>query len=377
MKILIIGAGLGGLTMAHALKTYLPQAEFKIIEKSTSLRATGASIALPGNAVDAFKYLSMQEQILKTAHPISKIRYLKYNGKLLSETKLAEHPILKDYQFIALQREELIHLLAQDILPHIQFNTVIKQYTQQDKLTHIELSDDSHFTADLIIDASGVNSTHRQAICGQDLREDLGISCWRFLTSRKTADPSYYLLSPNGGLGLLYPTSGNQSYVYLQRVQEKDNYSTDVDKASLVRFFAKFAPELQEAIDSTPTEKIIASRLVSVSEPIMTDHKSTVFIGDAAAACSPQLQQGYASAIEDALTLAWSLQAKPQLEDALLCYEQLRLSRVQWIKNASDTPSKSSQALIIYFQEELLPRKSERTAPSMCKAGRLYWKKIT
>ena len=75
--ILINGAGLAGLTMARALTKYHPTCKFKIIEKSSQLRTTGASIALPGNATEGLQYLSLEPKLMSCAKQISVIRYLK------------------------------------------------------------------------------------------------------------------------------------------------------------------------------------------------------------------------------------------------------------------------------------------------------------
>ena len=339
ISILINGAGLAGLTMAQALMKFYPGCNFKIIEKATELRSTGASIALPGNATEGLKMLALLPKVLACAKQVKAIRYCQYDGALLSEASLIDDPILNQYPFVALQRYELLDILATGLKPAIQFATTIEKYQEVEGKTRVELSDGSRFLADLIVDASGVNSDLRFQVLGQDLREDLGITCWRFVVPIETNCPSYYLLSPNGGVGLLYPTSGGQSYVYLHKLESLDAYQKEIDQAMLLEFFSEFSPNLVHAIEMATAENIRASRITSIKAPIMAV-KNIAFIGDAAAACSPQLQQGYASAVEDALSLAVLLQLEPTLEAALSRYVNMRLPRVSWIKNSSDEPLK-------------------------------------
>lgn len=341
MKVLINGAGLAGLAMARALSKFCPAIAFEIIEVAPQLRTTGASIAIPGNGVEGLSYLSLLPSLMDIAVQVNKIRYLKYDGELLSEASLIDGPPLSNYPFVALQRKELIAFLAKDLMNRIQFNTTIKQHRVSGNAVQLTLSNGKELQADLVIDASGVNSNYREQICGKDLREDLGLTCWRFLTERKTENPSYYLLQPRGGVGLLYPTTDNQSYVYLQRGEPLANFSEKVEQTDLLNFFDDFVPAFHSALKSVNPQDIIASRLTSVSKPILTDHRHTAFIGDAAAACSPQLQQGFAGAAEDALTLAWCLASQKQLSQALALYEKLRLPRVQWVTESSDIPLKN------------------------------------
>jgi 2-polyprenyl-6-methoxyphenol hydroxylase-like FAD-dependent oxidoreductase len=56
-----------------------------------------------------------------------------------------------------------------------------------------------------------------------------------------------------------------------------------------------------------------------------------VLIGDAAHASSPNMAQGAAMAVEDALVLAERLDAEP-VDEALIAYERRRKPRVAWVQ---------------------------------------------
>ena len=57
-----------------------------------------------------------------------------------------------------------------------------------------------------------------------------------------------------------------------------------------------------------------------------------VLVGDAAHASSPNMAQGAAMAVEDALVLAELLTADQSVEQALAGYEQRRSARVAWVQ---------------------------------------------
>jgi FAD-dependent urate hydroxylase len=57
-----------------------------------------------------------------------------------------------------------------------------------------------------------------------------------------------------------------------------------------------------------------------------------VLIGDAAHATSPNMAQGVAMALEDALVLAQVLSTKQPLERCLVAFESRRAPRVNWVR---------------------------------------------
>jgi FAD-dependent urate hydroxylase len=60
------------------------------------------------------------------------------------------------------------------------------------------------------------------------------------------------------------------------------------------------------------------------------DH--VVLIGDAAHATSPNMAQGAAMALEDALVLANCLRDLPAIPDALAAFEARRRPRTEWVR---------------------------------------------
>jgi 2-polyprenyl-6-methoxyphenol hydroxylase-like FAD-dependent oxidoreductase len=75
-----------------------------------------------------------------------------------------------------------------------------------------------------------------------------------------------------------------------------------------------------------------------VSKPLFSSGR-VALIGDAGHACSPLLQQGAASALEDVITLSELLRHFPVV-DALSHYEKFRTERVNWVVASSDGPIK-------------------------------------
>jgi 2-polyprenyl-6-methoxyphenol hydroxylase-like FAD-dependent oxidoreductase len=73
---------------------------------------------------------------------------------------------------------------------------------------------------------------------------------------------------------------------------------------------------------------------------------NVVFIGDAAHACSPMLQQGAASAFEDSIAISRFLTEFENIQMVIEHYNQFRMPRIEWVRENSDTPLKRISACI-------------------------------
>jgi FAD-dependent urate hydroxylase len=93
--------------------------------------------------------------------------------------------------------------------------------------------------------------------------------------------------------------------------------------------FADPAPTLLDAVDAA------ADIHVSTIEEIDLGrwaHERVVLIGDAAHATSPNMAQGAAMALEDALVLTDCLRKIPAIPDAIAAFEARRRPRTDWVR---------------------------------------------
>jgi 2-polyprenyl-6-methoxyphenol hydroxylase-like FAD-dependent oxidoreductase len=109
----IIGAGIGGLTMALTLKQ--KGLNVNIYESSTEIKPVGAGIILANNAMQVFKKLGLQDKIEKAGNRIS---FMKITDKLLkplSVINLSEYEQKYEVSNVAIHRGELQKILANEI----------------------------------------------------------------------------------------------------------------------------------------------------------------------------------------------------------------------------------------------------------------------
>jgi len=78
IKILVVGAGIAGLSFARACEQQ--GIKVTVIEKANDHPDTGAGICLPANAMMAFQHIGLKQKILDAAHQVNSIEYLRDNG---------------------------------------------------------------------------------------------------------------------------------------------------------------------------------------------------------------------------------------------------------------------------------------------------------
>ncbi|MED7787443.1 FAD-dependent monooxygenase [Francisella sp. 19X1-34] len=299
-----------------------------LVEKEPTISKLGLGIALPANPTKALAYLGLKERVLDFAYKVDEISYSKPSGELLSKASLNEGDLAYS-EFIALMRKDLIKVLNSSDFK-IHFDCSIESLENQNDKVFTKFTNGEENIWDLVIAADGINSRVRELSFGQNIPKEFNIRTWRFLADLDidNRQPNYYIGRDTAFM--IYPLTGSKVYCYAHQCNATKN------DFSLEETFREYCQTVKDAITAANRENIICGKLRSVND-IEFYNGSIAFIGDASSACSPMLQQGAASALEDAITLAHLL-SNNSIEDALFKYKSLRNERVSWIVNKSDYP---------------------------------------
>ena len=111
-KILIIGAGIGGLTSAIALRR--AKFDVEVFERAPDLKEVGAGIALSPNAMRVLKHLGLMQQVGERGAAIKAAVGYTWRGRELSRlaTNLMEVPS------VCLHRADLQQVLVSALPPN-------------------------------------------------------------------------------------------------------------------------------------------------------------------------------------------------------------------------------------------------------------------
>lgn len=349
MKILIVGGGIAGLSLARALELRGLQAD--LIEHHADEPATGTGLYLPGNATRALEQLGLLEAVSAEAFAIHTQRILDGSGRQLSITHTADFwsgcgPCL------SLPRARLYSILR-GALSHstLRFGVSVVGIKQTNGFCEVTLSDGTSAEYDLVVGADGVHSCVRKLAFQASKPAFVGNVCWRFITPNTTGIDGWTVMLGDGLTLLAIPVSERSVYVYADMAVADTEARNQIREIPLVSLFGSFAEPVFPLIANTPANTEV--HFGSIEQVVMEEWVSgrVVLIGDAAHASSPSMAEGAGMAMEDALVLAEILTTTASPDAALAAYSQRRRPRVEWV------------------QKQCKARDKMRTLPPIARAG--------
>jgi 2-polyprenyl-6-methoxyphenol hydroxylase-like FAD-dependent oxidoreductase len=183
----------------------------------------------------------------------------------------------------------------------------------------VTFSDGSTGSYDLVAAADGVHSTIRGLALGGPPASYVGQACWRFVADGFPELTDWTVMLGRGRSFLTVALGQGVVYCYADVNASEPAAAAGEDWRELFADFGEPVPRLL----GRATEAYFAP-IEEVVPPVWTAGRA-VLVGDAAHASSPNMAQGAAMAVEDALVRAELLTADQPVEEALAGYEQRRL----------------------------------------------------
>ncbi len=353
MRIAIIGAGIGGLTLALMLRARGLQAD--VFEQAGQLAEIGAAVALSANANREFARLGLLDGI--AAHAWEPSELVWRDGA--DGRRIAAHAIGLGgcYRaefgapYYGVHRADLQTVLSRALPPEsLRLGHRLTGIEESAGELRLAFANGQTAAADLVIGADGVRSTVRGWITGPDGAgaRYSGTSAFRGIVPtaslRSLPDPGaiQFWAGPDAHL-LHYPIGPGGEHINFFAVKEGppawpggDRWTIDETPQQALETFTGWAPAV--------TEMIAASDLHSrwglfVAAPLRRWHRgSVVLIGDAAHGMLPHHGQGANTTIEDAAVLAELIAQAPapsEHEIMLGRYQNLRMRRTRIIQRSA------------------------------------------
>lgn len=336
MRIGIVGAGIGGLTAAIALKSTGHVVD--IFEKRHVLKQPGVGLGVGGNAIHALKQFGIDERIREAGNTLRECQFRTEHDTLLNALVLS----VSEEENVTIQREQLHEILINHNTADIH---LIKDVVSIKDFNHptMVLQDGAKHHYDLIIAADGLHSNIRRQMFKQSDAIYQGYTCFRGTSVNVNVDDSVAIeyWGEAGRFGIV-PLTNNQVYWFCCiNAKERDTEFRNYNKKKLRQYFKRFPAAVIETIEKTMGDPIHHD--IYDINPLKTFSKGrVVLLGDAAHATTPNMGQGASLAIEDAICLANQIN-KLSIDAALKSYDKLSVNHTKKVILKSRQIGKSAQ----------------------------------
>ena len=345
VHILVVGAGIGGLTAALALRR--AGFDVHVYEQSSALREVGAGIAVSPNAVRVLHRLGLADALHAAG-----VRSLSLDsrdwqtGALLGRVPLGDAGVARwGAPFYHLHRADLhdaLHGALGD--QHITLGARCVSVDESAESVTVGFADGRTATGDLVIGADGVHSVVRSHVAGPDRATWARQVSWRGLAPAALGreiglEMRHHSFWGPGKQFVTFYVSAGQRVNWVGNTLSDDewheeSWSARGDRDELLGLYAGWHPEVRALIAGT--EHVFKWALFDRPPLAGWTRGRVTLLGDAAHPMLPYMAQGAGQSVEDGYVLARCLtEGRENPGAGLQRYSHLRWERTAAVQEAS------------------------------------------
>lgn len=316
-RVLVVGAGIGGLFSARTLA--VDEHQVTVAERAAEPVRQGAGLVLPAAAVRLLETGGVAVRTI--ARQLERLQVTGPDGRSQGGAR---------HRF-ALARSELITALV-DSLPDsvdVRFGCEAQRMIAHDSGVNVTFGNrDESF--DFVVGADGIRSDSRSSLWPDVRLRFSGQVCWRGIVPGAHGDVATEMWDGIQRVGVV-PLLRDRSYVYLVRTAPQEAFvSSGLTGTRWIG--SRRETQAIAALCALPRGDVLFHELWELERPVWGAGRIAL-LGDAAHAITPNLGLGAALAIEDAAALTSAL--RHGLDQATTVYRSRRAARVRTIQLAS------------------------------------------
>ncbi|MFD5887291.1 FAD-dependent monooxygenase [Streptomyces sp. NPDC060334] len=345
MKALVIGAGIGGLTCAVALRRV--GVDVEVYERATELREAGSGLSVMSNAVTALAGLGIDLGLDKRGQAVESFTIMDRRGRLIRDLPFKDACEQVGAPSFCLGRADLQEALLTEVgdCP-VHLGAAAADFEIGDPGVTVRFKDGRSASGDVLIGADGFNSAVRRRLVGPEQPRDcdhlfrLGIVPFQHPCLTRGAVRHYWGRGQRFGL-----IDIGHGRCYWWAAMSTAPGSPGHVKDAVRQAFARWADEVRAVIEATPEADILTVPSRDRAFLERWGDGPVTLLGDAAHPMLTTLAQGAGMAMEDAVVLARTL-AEVTSDDpvrALRAYEELRRDRTRAMVAGSRSMNRLTQ----------------------------------
>jgi FAD-dependent urate hydroxylase len=339
MTAIVIGGGIAGLAVGVALKQ--AGIAVTVFERAPIISEVGAGLTVWSNGVIALDALGLKDRVLAESSVILESVAVTADSRLLSRVDLDKIGRRLGAPSICLSRGKLQAILLGALgSENVRTGRACVRTEQAGGRVRASFEDGTEAESDFLVAADGIQSGVRLRLHPESTVRRAGYISWRGLATRSDSGglPSGQdmVICARGCQAAMLECGSEFLFWYLTRNGAPvPSASPDDRKAEIIHRIQGWPGVFTNCVNATPAAAILENDLVDVRPLERWGVGRVTFAGDAIHATTPNLGQGAAMGMEDAVVLGRCLVAGLGVEEALREYEGRRKPRTDWIVRES------------------------------------------
>ncbi|MGH3095215.1 MAG: FAD-dependent monooxygenase [Streptosporangiales bacterium] len=332
-RVLVVGAGIGGLAAAIALRQR--GVDVEVAEKRPAFTIHGVGLGQPANALRALRALGVLDEVLAAGSEFDALRVYDQHRRLI-----VDHTFLLGGDvppMAALPRADLHRILfaaAERSGVPIRTGAAVDDLTQDADRVHVTYADGTVGMYGLVVGFDGANSTIRRLLFPEaGTPAFTGYAAWRLIVERPGDVKTMEFYQGIGSKTGVMPLTDETMYLFHVAPQPGNPWQDPERFHDALRErlagYTDVAGDVRDALSASA--EVVYSPIHVLLVPRPWHRGRVVLAGDAAHTVPPHLTQGAGIALEDALVLAEELSSDEPLSSRLETFCERRFARCEYV----------------------------------------------